>query len=295
MAPASASAGPDTIDLETGSLPEGITTGPGDTFFAGARKDGAVRQYSTGTGALLRTVVAPVAGEVAVGLLYDAATKRLYVAGGGTGDITVYDAETGAVLFAANAGKGRFINDVTVTDTAAYFTDSTRGEILVLPFTTDGALPKENKVRKLKLGGEYTQPEGFGLNGIRDLPDGDLLVVSGGLLYTVDPADGRTAQRVEQAGQALTGGDGLELVGGTLYVVNGYGGNEVVVLRLENGVTSTSVTTVLDQGDTPSPLDRPTTGALVDGDLYVVNGRFGTVGGTDGAAVTFSVSKFALT
>ena len=54
-----------TIELETGSLPECITTGPGDTLFARARKDGAVRQYSTTTGGLLRTVVAPRDGEVA--------------------------------------------------------------------------------------------------------------------------------------------------------------------------------------------------------------------------------------
>ena len=134
LAPAWASDRPDTIALETGSLPEGITTGPGNTFFAGARSDGAVRQYSTRSGALLRTVVAPREGEVAVGLLYDAATQRLYVAGGATGDLTVYDAGDGRVLYTANAGSGRFINAVTVTKRGAYFTDSTRAELLVVPF-----------------------------------------------------------------------------------------------------------------------------------------------------------------
>ena len=293
LSPASASAGPDTIALPTGSLPEGITTGPGDTFFAGARKDGAVRQYSTTTGALLRTVVAPSSGEVAVGLLYDAATERLYVAGGGTGDLTVYDARKGKVLYTANAGPGRFINDVTVTEDAAYFTDSTRAELIAVPLGKKGKLPKDGVFRAITLGGDYVQPTGFGLNGIRDLPDGDLLVVSRGVLYVVDPRTG-VADRLEQNGVALRGGDGLELDGRTLYVVNGYGGDEVVQLLLNQSYSSTSVTTVLDEDDTTSELDRPTTGALVGGDLYVVNGRFGTIGMTTGETVTFTVSKLDL-
>ena len=295
-ASASASDGPDTIALQTGSLPEGITTGPGETFFAGARKDGAVRQYSAVTGELLRTVVAPREGEVAVGMLYDAATERLYVAGGATGDLTVYDAPTGTVLFTANAGPGRFLNDVTVTKDAAYFTDSLSAQLVVVPFGKRGALPSPEDVRVLSLGGDYVQPSGFGLNGIRDLPNGDLLVVSGGVLYVVDPQDG-TADRVEQSGRALSGGDGLELVGRTLFVVNGYGGNEVVQLRLQKDFSATTVTTVLDQTDTPSTLDRPTTGALVGGDLYVVNGRFGSISATDTAAndaLAFTVSRFDL-
>ena len=295
LAPASASDGPDTIALQRGSLPEGITTGPGDTFFAGARSDGAVRQYATRTGALLRTVVAPRQGEVAVGLLYDAATQRLYVAGGMTGDLTVYDARNGRVLYTANAGSGRFINDVTVTKRGAFFTDSTRAELLVVPFGKSDALPRSGSFTRLAVSGDYVQPAGFGLNGIRDLPDGDLVTVSGGVLYVVDPRSGK-ADRVEQQGRALSGGDGLELVGRDLYVVNGYGGDEVVQLRLRHGNPTTTVLQVLDQADTPSDLDRPTTGAFVGGDLYVVNGRFGTITatGNGGRDLDFTVSRFDL-
>jgi len=286
---------PDTISLQTGSLPEGITTGPDHTVFAGARRDGAVRQYSTRTGALLRTVVAPREGEVAVGLLYDKRSGRLFVAGGATGDLTVYDARNGAVLYTANTGAGRFINDVTVTRDAAYFTDSTARQLFVVPLGRKGALPKDGVFASLTLGGDYVQPAGFGLNGIRDLPNGDLLVVSGGVLYTVSPRTG-VADRIEQTGRALSGGDGLELKGRTLYVVNGYGGDEVVQLRLGKGYTSTTVTRVLDESNTTSDLDRPTTGALVDGDLYVVNGRFGTIGasGNGGATLPFTVSRLEL-
>lgn len=295
LAPASASTGPDTIALQRGSLSEGITTGPGDTFFAGARSDGAVRQYSTRTGALVRSVVAPRQGEVAVGLLYDAATQRLYVAGGQTGDLTVYDARDGQVLYSANAGSGRFINDVTVTKRGAYFTDSTRAELLEVPFGPKGALPRPGTFTRLAVTGDYVQPQGIGLNGIRDLPNGDLITVSGGVLYAVEPVTG-VADRVEQRGRPLSAGDGLELVGRALYVVNGYGGNEVVQLRLRTGNAETAVSRVLDQDDTPSKLDRPTTGAVIGGDLYVVNGRFGAVAASpnSGADLEFTASRFDL-
>ncbi len=67
------------------------------------------------------------------------------------------------------------------------------------------------------------------------LPGGDLLAVSGGVLYAVDSASG-VAGRVEVQGATLTGGDGLELRGNTLYVVRGFNPRaSVVVLRLGQG------------------------------------------------------------
>lgn len=271
-APASAAQEPpQTIPLVTGSMPEGISAGPGDTFFAGARRDGAVYVGDTSTGRL-RTLVPPRQGEIAVGMLYDAEHRRLWVAGGTTGDVTAYDARSGRTLFTANAGTGRFLNDVTVTDDAVYVTDSRRAELVVVP-TPDGALPAAGSFSLLPLTGAYVQPAGFGANGIRDLPTGDLLLVSGGVLYRVDPATGAAAV-VPQQGRALTAGDGLELTeDGRLYVVNGYGGNEVAVLQLDLAYTTTTALGTL----TDPELDRPTTGALVGDALYVVNGRFGTI------------------
>jgi sugar lactone lactonase YvrE len=279
-APASAAPkpGPGTIPLVTGSMPEGISAGPGLTFFAGARSDGAVYVGNTRNGKL-RTLVRGEPGEVAVGLLYDEATKRLWVAGGSTGDVTAYDARSGRELFTVNIGPGtspgtsprsRFLNDVAITPDAVYVTDSTRPELIVIP-TPGGRLPAPGTATVLPLTGDYVQPSGFGANGIRALPDGDLLLVSGGRLYTVTTAG--VTDLVEVTGGALTAGDGLVLSGSTLYVVNGFGGNEVVVLRLADDAGSATVTGVL----TAPELDRPTTGALVGGSLYVVNGRFGTL------------------
>ncbi len=295
--PAVAAAGPDTIDLGTGSLPEGITSGPGLTFFAGARSDGAVRQYSARTGELLRELVPGREGEVAVGIFYDSATKRLFVAGGATGELSVYDARTGALLYNAVAAAGsddapRFVNDVTVTREAAYFTDSRSAELLVVPFGPGGGLPVSGGFEVLAVSGDYRQPErGNGLNGIRALPTGDLLAVSPDGLFAIDPDTG-VADQIEVTG-TLDGGDGLVLRGSTLFVVNGLPGDTVVELKLSRRFESARVVDVLTEDDTDSDLDRPTTGALVGGDLYVVNGRFQTIGTTAdrGATLPFSVSR----
>lgn len=270
LAPAAADQRPETVSLATGSSPEGITTGPGSTFFAGARADGAVYQGNVLTGELTR-LVAGRQGEVAVGLLYDAATQRLWVAGGPTGDVTAYDPRTGAVLFTANAGSGRFLNDVAVTREAVYVTDSTKGEIVVVPLGTGGALPAAGTVEVLTVGGDYRQPAGFGLNGIRALPGGDLLTVSGGVLYVVDPQTG-AADAVEVSGGRLTGGDGLVLRGSTLYVVRGFGRDSIAVVDLDRAAGTATVVGELTDRD----FDVPTTAAFVAGDLYAVNGQFRT-------------------
>ena len=271
LSPVGAADRPDTISLVTGSSPEGIAAGPGTTFFAGARADGAVYVGDARQGTV-RPLVAGRTGEVAVGLAYDAATKRIWVAGGATGDITAYDSRTGALLYTVNAGTGRFLNDVAITRDAVYVTDSRRNEILVVPLGRGASLPADGTAaRVLTVTGDYVQPAGFGLNGIRVLPGGDLLVVSGGVLYVVDPATG-VADTVEVQGATLTGGDGLELRGRTLYVVRGFNPRaSVVVLRLgQGGRTATFVEELVD-----ADFNVPTTAALVAGDLLVVNGQFG--------------------
>ena len=260
---------PDTIPLVTGSMPEGISAGPRATFFAGARSDGAVYVGNTRNG-VVRTLVPGRQGEVAVGLLYDEATRRLWVAGGATGDVTAYDARTGRTLFTVNTGAGRFLNDVAITRDAVYVTDSTKAELVVIP-TPRGALPAAGRFRTLPLRGDFVQPSGFGANGIRALPNGALVLVSGGVLYRVTPNG--VADSIEVTGRGLTAGDGLVLEDGLLYVVNGYGGNEVVVLDLAANARRATVLGVI----TRDGLDRPTTGAIVQGRLYVVNGRFGTL------------------
>lgn len=263
--------GPDRIDLETGTLPEGIAAGPGATFFAGARSDGDiyVGDVRTGEVTLFADRDDP---QAAVGMFYDDRSGLLWVAGGGpaagtgTGTITAYGADGDVAYEATVAGAG-FLNDVVVTRDAVYVTDSFGDALSVVALDRNGQPTGAPTSLALV---DYEAPVGFGLNGIRELPGGDLVVVSQGVLYRVDPTTGATS--IIEVDQALAGGDGLELRGNQLYVVNGYGGNEVVVLRLQGDQALT--TGVLTDGQ----LDRPTTGALIGGALYVVNGRFGTLG-----------------
>ncbi len=286
LAPVTADPRPDRIALETGTLPEGIAAGPGTTFFVGARSDGDIYVGDVRERSVTRLVDETMPGAAAVGMYYDDRSGLLWVAGGGPaagrglGTVTAYDGAD-EVFQTTVAGAG-FLNDVVVTRDAVYVTDSFSGELVVVPL--DAAGQPAGPVERLPLTVDYVQPGGFGLNGIRALPGGDLVVVAGGVLYAVDPSTG-VADRIEVQGRQLTGGDGLELRGRTLYVVNGYGGDEVVVLRL-SGVGGSATTTDVITESGPEQLDRPTTAAHVAGSRNVVHGRFTIAGPTTENFVT---------
>ena len=162
----------------------------------------------------------------------DAATRTLWVAGdvrldeAGTrtrSTITAYDADTGAQKRRVVVPGQRFLNDVQVTDTNVYVTDSF-GDQLVKVDLAGFTL--------LRMTGDWAQPEGFGANGIRELPGGALLVTnsSTGELFRVNRSTG-VADRIELTGPALSSGDGLVLDGTTLYVVHGFATDEIAVVE----------------------------------------------------------------
>lgn len=273
LAPAAASAHPAfpaTIALPAGSQPEGITSGPGTTFYAGARVDGAITKGNLRTG-VTRTLVAGQPGRVAVGMRFDAPTGRLWVAGGPTGAVTAYDAKTGAELARYVVAGSRFLNDVEVTRTAVYVTDSLNAELVVVPLGKHRSLPKVATL--LPLRGDFAQLPGFDANGIRALPGGQLVInrSADGALFRVDPRTG-VADRIETTGLVLTSGDGLELRGSTLYDVYGFNRDGIAVIKLGRGARTATVAREL----TDSHLDRPTTTTFVAGALWTVNGRFST-------------------
>ncbi|HKH17399.1 MAG TPA: hypothetical protein VKA57_07725 [Solirubrobacteraceae bacterium] len=196
---------PETIPVPAGSNPEGIATGKGTTFYVGSRANGSVYSGSlrTGEGSIL---VPAQAGRQAYGL--KARGGRLYVAGGPTGSVYVYDARTGAnvdtdQLFVAP--QTGFINDVTVTREAAYYTDSLNAVIYVYDRATGAT-------STLTLGGDYTHVVGqFNANGIAATPNGKRLIIVQsitGNLYTVNPKTG-AADLIEAP--PMTNGDGILL------------------------------------------------------------------------------------
>jgi sugar lactone lactonase YvrE len=252
---------PETFPVPPGSQPEGIAAGKGTTLYVGSRANGSVYRADarTGRGAVL---VPGQAGRGAFGLKL--ANGKLYVAGGPTGFGYVYDARTGANV-AAHDFDGAFVNDVTVTRRAAYFTDSQKPLIYVVP--RDGSEPVS-----LPLTGDFEfVPDEFNANGIAATPDGETLILvqsNTGKLFTVDPDTGAT-ELIDAP--LVPNGDGILLVGPVLFVVRNQDNEIAAILldrRLERGVR---VATLTDPD-----FDTPTTVARIGLQLYAINARFNT-------------------
>ena len=261
---------PDVIPLPDGWRAEGVAVGSGTSVYAGSLADGAIWKgdLRTGEGSVL---VPGSEGSVSVGL--KAERGLLYVAGGPTGTATVYDASSGAVVdsFALADPGTSFVNDVTVTGDAAYFTNSFAPVVYRVDLGPAGV--PTGDVDAVDLGGDWVQGTGFGANGIASTPDGKGLIVvnSGtGALYKVDPMTGE-ATEIDTGGVAVTAGDGILLRGKTLYVVRNQL-NQIAVLSMSPHYLSATLVDTLTDPD----FDVPTTLAAHGTELYAVNARFGT-------------------
>ena len=252
---------PQTVPLPGGWQPEGIAAGTGTTGYSGSRANGGVYRFDVRTGRG-RVLVRGREGRGAYGLKRFG--DRLYVAGGPTGSLYVYNARTGAAVDAVDVDGG-FVNDVAVTSQAAYFTDSQKPVLYAYP--RGGGQPAV-----LNLSGDWQQvPDEFNANGIAATPDGrTLILVQGvtGKLFTVDPTSG-AAREIDLGGATVTNGDGLVLRGRRLYVVRNQN-NQIAVVRLNAGMTSGRIVRRLRDPD----FDVPTTAAIIGGRLYAVNARF---------------------
>jgi sugar lactone lactonase YvrE len=267
---------PARIELPNGWRPEGITAGRGNSLYVGSLADGAIWQTDARTGA--GSVLTPgTPGRVSVGLDFDKRNNRLWVAGGGTGEIRVVDVATGAILQTyAVPGLGGgvgFLNDVAVTREAVYVTNFRTSQIIIIDTPRNGELPAPSAVRTLALA------NGAVGNGIVE-SDGYLLIVQTstgtpavGKLWRVDPMTG-AAIEVNLGGYSVLNGDGLELQDDVLYVVRNRS-NLVAKFELSDDLLSG---TLLEEITSPGNLDVPTTAALQGGRLWAVNARFGTPG-----------------
>ena len=272
-----AEAFPDVIALPNSWGPEGIATGRGTDFYAGARQmspfQGAIYKGDLRTGEGV-TLVASQPGRYALGMKYDERTDLLYVAGGPSGAGFIYDATTGEdVAIIRFTSMPSFVNDVFVTREAAYFTDSLNPFIYVVPLGPGGKLPLNPTFTALPLTGDFQMTPGFNLNGIVATPDGSSLIViqsSTGLLFRVDPVSGET-DAIDLGGAVLSNGDGLWLDGRTLYVVRNQR-NQIAVVELNNTLTAGAYVDNITSPD----FDVPTTIAEFGNSLYAVNARFST-------------------
>lgn len=263
---------PDVIPLPNGFNPEGIASGTGTTFYVGSIPTGAVVQGSYETGEV-KPLVPGAPGRAATGLEYN--HGRIWVSGAGTGKAFVYSAETGETVSVIDLAappitpNSTFINDVVVTPSAAFFTDSRR-PVLYRVTTVRGGDP--GAVTRLPLRGEYRHVDGaFNLNGIDVARTGLLIAVQSvtGKLFAISPHTG-FAQEIDLGGATLPFGDGILLEDRTLFVVQNQL-DRIAVVQLDPGLRSGAVTGFLTDED----LDVPTTIAPYGPFLYAVNARFG--------------------
>ena len=187
----------------------------------------------------------------------------------------------------APTGTPAFINDVIITDKAAWFTDSLDNAVYRLSLRDrhghhghhgrhghhgHHSLPGQADVEKVDLTGAWVQAAVTSANGITTTPDGRALLVvnsSNGLLYRVG-FDG-VATQVDLGGYVITNGDGLLREGRTLYAVQNRL-NQVAVFKLDKSGASGELRDTLTSPD----FDVPTTIARSGGDLYLPNARFTT-------------------
>ena len=265
---------PDLIPLPDGFRPEGIASGRGTSFFVGSIFGGAIYKgdLRTGEGEIL---VPGQEDRIAVGLAVNLRTNYLFVAGGPLGTAYIHDAATGANIaeYQLTTDPSTFVQDVVVTRTAAYFTDSFRPFLYRVPLSDSGDLPDPDEVEEIPLGGDFVFiPMAFNTNGIDATSDGASLVIvnsTAETLYKVEPNTG-VAVEIDLGGVSLPNGDGILLDGLKLYVVQNRL-NQIAVIQLEPGLISGEVVTLITDPD----FDVPTTIAEFGAYLYAVNARLG--------------------
>jgi hypothetical protein len=160
-----------------------------------------------------------------------------------------------------------------------YVTDSLVPQLIVIPLGAGGALPAPDGGFAVPLdpAGDLQYIAGFNANGIVSA-QGQLIVVQSntGKLFTVDPATGGTSE-IDLGGANVINGDGLELLGSRLFVVQNQN-NQIAVVKLGPGLASGQVLGAITADDLSpdTSFDIPTTVTFAAGHLWAVNARFNT-------------------
>jgi sugar lactone lactonase YvrE len=260
---------PTRIELPDGFQPEGIAIARGTAYF-GSRLDGDIYAADLRTGK--GRVISQGPGTGSLGMKVDR-FGRLFVAGAAGGNGRVIDTRTGRVLksYTFTTATPTFVNDVILGKDAAYFTDSNQPVFYKVAIGKHGRLAAE--AQTIPLSGDYQHLAGNNANGISLTPDGRALIMvqsNTGLLLRVDPRTG-VARKVDLGGVLMTNGDGLLLVGRTLYVVQNQL-NRIAVVTLNSSATKGTVVRHITSAD----FDVPTTVAKFRDRLYLPNARFST-------------------
>ncbi|WP_167615381.1 SMP-30/gluconolactonase/LRE family protein [Maribellus sediminis] len=270
---------PEILQLPNGFQPEGIVIGNSHQFYVGSIVTGNIYKgdIQTGEGEIFIT---PPFQSQAGGLAFDPRSSYLFVANGMMGAGSVINTQTGEIVHSLNftTPGTAFINDVTVTSSAAYFTNSFAPVIYKVLLEKNGQLTNPVQVMQINLSGEFsTIPNpmvphlGVFSNGIDASPNGKFLLVAStdrGEIYRVDPNTGE-AVLLDLGGTLLPLADGILLDGKTLFVVQNLL-NVVAVIELNDELDSGSLAKTITSLD----FGIPTTIAEFGNCLYAVNAHF---------------------
>lgn len=256
----------------TAVFPEGIAHLNGSkNFYVGSTTDGTIFRGTLGQKDT-EVFFPPVAERpTAVGMKVDA-QNRLFVAGGGSGKVFVYDTVGKTLLktLTTPAASATFLNDITLTPDAAYITDSQRPILFRVSRSETSLGEIENWLDFTGTALEYQS--GFNLNGIASTPDGQYLIVvqsNTGKLFRITVADKSVAEISLNGGATVKNGDGILLDGQTLYVVRN---QDVIIVPVT--LSADFSTGILGTPFSDDSLRYPTTIAQEGKRLLVVNAQF---------------------
>jgi sugar lactone lactonase YvrE len=261
-----------TLQPDPAGNPEGIAFDKRSrAFFVSITADGAIYRGTLGSDTVSPFILG-AAGRAAVGL--EIRRGKLYVAGGATGSITVYDLASGQPLATFQTGAGGFLNDLVVTRRGDVFvTDSFRPtlwHVTAAQVRAGSGTPQALDVSAIPFeAGE------FNLNGIVAKSSRKLVVVdsNSGALFRIDLADdGSSIREIDEIeGAVVPGGDGLLLDHGRLVVVQGEPAQLSFVALHEGARRAT-----LERTQTSDKLRGPSTVDRANGLYLVVNADFDT-------------------
>ncbi len=265
------------IALPDGLRPEGITSGPGNSYFVGSLADGRILTGSV-KGGPTKVLLAGATGRQVRGLYYDARSRLLWAAGnvGAVAHVWALHPRTGAVISDTVVTGAVFLNDLVATRSAVWVTDSRLDRLTRIELRRDGRA-RGGAPTFLPLTGAWPGFDGTNIaaNGIRALPGGGLILnhSSAGGLWRVDPRSGVVTSIRVVGGPGIVGGDGLDRRGKLLINVRGSGANQVAVLKLHR--TRGGWLAIWKKALTDPSLDVPSTAAIKGHRVYAVNARFG--------------------
>jgi Cu-Zn family superoxide dismutase len=262
-----------TLTPDPAGNPEGIEFDKhARAFYVSITADGAIYRGTLGSDTVTPFIAGPKGGGSAVGL--EKHRGKLYVAGGASGKITVYDLNTKQAVATFDTGTGGFLNDLVVTKRGdVYVTDSFRPTLWHV--TGDQVKAGSGTPQALDVSAtEYTKDQ-FNLNGIVSKRPDRLVVVNSftGKLFRIDLAeDGKAVEAIDEIeGVTLKGGDGMILDRGKLVVVTGNPA-QLNSVKLKDEAARAEL-----RGMQTSPLLKgPSTVARAKGLYLVVNADFAT-------------------